>query len=615
MVMFLIASIRHRLLVIFVGIAVVALFAEPCAAQQGGFIEDLFRRVAESQLQREQSKRAEAERQANVPVPQPSESRDVQVPASIFPRGPLGPATPPAGRTIDRPIPPNPPQQPDRRPPVDPRNNLNPSQPNRTQPNANPNNSETITVRSREAAEFVENLARFNRSIDPLIADMKRNSANMPAVRPLLPVAYRVSADTRALLSRCNGLTAPQTLVEPYAELDTRWRQLSFGLRSLEGISNDCTSAIRECDKTCSLMAKQLGIQPQFDREGLRQVMLTAATYMQSLMDDLLLVQLPPAERDGLVRDVRLHRQQLLAETDDARDASYEEVVSRFTEFVGRWQRVSSRMLGIRDPHVQMRLDRIRQCGNDVYALVWMPPPSPAIDMRAQAARLQQAYSEVMEQLSLRAMVSLSAQDQLRVVESSRRLDDQCRQFSTLAQNNSSSDKLFSLASEIDRGWSGLRVQLASLTTVNRSSLDEMDRACGGLSQSLGRNAPIAGLDYENLLAAAASLEGSSEYLLADMQRYARYLQPTSYRDSVVKSTTELHEASKQLHFELSRRADLAAVQRTADAATHSFERLSLDLRDIEQHGLPGSRATVVRHAQQELTPLVARIAAALLDH
>ena len=83
----------------------------------------------------------------------------------------------------------------------------------------------------------------------------------------------------------------------------------------------------------------------------------------------------------------------------------------------------------------------------------------------------------------------------------------------------------------------------------------------------------------------------------------------------IVRSTTEMHEAAKQLHFQLSRRADLVTIQVPADTVVHAFDRLSHDLEDIERHGLTGSRAGVMQRAQRDLVPVVAQIGAALLDH
>ncbi len=574
----------------------------------------MFRTVAEAQMRREQQKRSDVESQLNPPATQYLDPREVAVPPSIFPPGPLGPASPATRAPFDPrgDLRPNSPATNPRATDSNPRKP--PSRPPQSSSSAKPN---TLTVKTREAAAFVENLVKFNASIDPLVEELRRGTATNPAIRSLVPDAFRVTADTRALLGRCDGLEAPQTLLDPYCDLDRRWRQLSFELRFLDGLSPTCTTSIRDCDRWCSLMARQLGVQPQFDRERLRQVMLTAATYMQSLMDDLSISSLPPADRDTLVRDVRLLRQQLLTECNNANDANYETIVTRFTDFVGRWQRVAARVAAVRDPHVQMRLDRIGECGTETYALMWMPPLSPQLDLRAEAARLEKAFGVVLEQLSMRAMASLTRDEEARIVTASRQLDGKCGRLVELAEQRAPLQDLASLVVDIDTTWNSIRGKLVSLPTVDRNSIAEMDRVCGGLRQGLGEGGSVStpSLDYESLLMAAASLEGSMEYFRADVQRYERYLQPSTYRDAITRAAIEMHEAAKQLHLELGRRGDLPSLQRSADTIAQAFDRISHDLEDVERHGLTGSRAATLERSRDELLPLVAQIAAALLDH
>jgi hypothetical protein len=112
----------------------------------------------------------------------------------------------------------------------------------------------------------------------------------------------------------------------------------------------------------------------------------------------------------------------------------------------------------------------------------------------------------------------------------------------------------------------------------------------------------------------AAALEGSSEYFDADIRRYERYLQPASYRKSMVDASREVHQHAKRLHAELSGRADLAFCQREAGQLIDGWQQLSKDLGHIESHGLSSGRTEHLNRAHQELVPLVAQIAAALLE-
>lgn len=546
--------------------------ATPARAQRGQLIEDLFRTISEAQLEREQRKRMEAAEKATQPpvVVPPKRPQQVPVPQTgIFPA------------------------------------------PNLDRRGAAP----SINVRSREAAEFAQHLVNFNGAIAPMLHDLRRGASGNAEIRGLLPEAYQVASDTRALIQGCDGLSSLDRVTPAYSELDARWRQLSFRLRSLEGLSDQCTTSIRSCDQLVGKMSRQLQIQPQFDRHQLHDLMVVATTYMQTLMDDLELVRIPHQDVDRLMHDCRLLRQHLLAEADRVGETSYEEVVTRFTDFVSRWGTFSEKVYAINDPHLQRRLDRIRECGDQTYGLLWMPPPYNASTLTASAQRLRSSCAEILDQLTIRSMVSLRPQEQTRLLEASYRMHQASQELSEATARGASRSQLRDQFARIDEDWSYLRPTFQGISSLNRATLASIDHECqhmrGALGSSPSGAAPVL---HDELIQAAAALEGSSEYLVADLQRYERYLQPASYRKSITEATQEFHHHAKQLHAELSRRADLKTLQREAEHMLDGWEQLSKDLSHIDGHGLSERRAQSLQRAHQELVPLVAKIAAALVQ-
>jgi hypothetical protein len=100
----------------------------------------------------------------------------------------------------------------------------------------------------------------------------------------------------------------------------------------------------------------------------------------------------------------------------------------------------------------------------------------------------------------------------------------------------------------------------------------------------------------------------------ADVGRYRRYLQPASYQKSIVDASHEFLHHAKRLHAELSRRADLGTLQRETEHMLDGWQQLSKDLSHLDSHGLSERRAESLMQAQRELVPLVAKIAAALVE-
>lgn len=549
----------------------------PARAQRGEFIEGLFRTIAEAQLEREQQKRLEAERASRQQNNRdPGQVQPVPVPSSI---------RPPSHR---------------------------PGQPasiNRNQPPA------SINVRSREAAEFAQNLVNFSGSIDPLVRELRAGAAQNPSIRAALPEAYQVAADSRALLQRCDGLSSLDPIIPPYSELDARWRQLSFRLRALDGLSSQCTSGIRSGDQLVSVMSRQLRVQPQFDRHELHDLMIIAATHMQSLLDDLELARISQQDASRLTHDCRLLRQQLLGEADRVDETTYEDVVTRFTKFAYGWSAFSERVYAVNDPHLQRRLDRIRECGDQTYAVLWLPPPYSAATLTASAHRLEESCAQILDQLTIRSMVSLSPKDQLRILESSRRMYSQSREFEHATTQGASRNDLQARFATIDKDWSYLRSKYQQMRAINRATLGSIDQECDSIRAALGMGTAAGpSIRHEELVQVAAGLEGSAEYLDADIQRYERYLKPDSFRKSILEASREFHHHAKQLHSELSARANVRSLQREAEQMLDGWQQLTKDISHAESHGLTAGRAENLRRAQQDLVPMVAKIAAALLE-
>jgi hypothetical protein len=548
----------------------------PAQAQRGELIEGLFRTIAEANLQREQRKRLEAEQAARKPsLPPQGNLQPVPIPSSI---------RPPSHR---------------------------PGQPASIHRNKSPS---SINVRSKAAAEFAQNLVNFNGSIDPLVRELRTNAPQNPAIRAILPEAYQVAADSRALLQRCDGLSSLDPIVQPYSELDARWRQLSFRLRALDGLSSQCTSGIRSCDKMVGTLSRQLKVQPQFDRHELHDLMIVAATHMQSLLDDLELARISQQDATRLKHDCRLLRQRLLGEADRVDETTYEDVVTRFTDFASGWGAFSERVYALNDPHLQRRLDRIRECGDQTYGVLWLPPPYNAATLTASAHRLEESSAQILDQLTIRSMVSLSPQDQVRILESSRRMYNQSREFEQATKQGAPRNDLQGRFASIDKDWSYLRSKYQQMRAINRATLASINQECDSIRGALGMTTAAGPtIRHEELVQVAAALEGSSEYLDADIHRYERYLKPDSFRKSIVEASHEFHHHAKQLHAELSARADIGKLQREAEHMLDGWQQLTKDLSHAESHGLSASRTQNLLRAQQEIVPMVAQIAAALV--
>lgn len=336
-------SSRHShmgiIAMLMVGMTLSLLTAPTAVAQNGSFLESLFRSIAEKKLQDELSKR-ETDRGGRPPVPAPR--------PGDFPAGPLGPPVPGS------------------RPPI---------QPDRPRGDRRPDRPQTIRTNSREVGQFAELLIQMDRELASLKDELQDLSRRDAGIRALLPETYQVQALARTVLHQCDGANSLSPLRDPYRSLDQRWRELSFQVRSVPNRSDRLRSIVANCDQTGRKLSRLMKIEPQFDRHGLHDQMIIAATYMQALLDDVETARVPSDQARDLVHRGRLLREVILEEADRVESVQYDEIVSRFTDFVARWQAYASELATLRDPVLDRRLARIAQCGDQTYALLWMPPP------------------------------------------------------------------------------------------------------------------------------------------------------------------------------------------------------------------------------------------------
>ena len=563
-------------------------------AQNGRLIEGLFRTLAEQQLEKEVKKRAASQKRPPALRPpgqstfKPSKDPyQVQLPSGFGGRPPARPTQPRL-------------------------------QPSSGQPAGG---ASSISVHSREASEYAQRLVAFNRNIDPLIGQLRRAANKHPEVRTLLPQVYQIGADGRALLQRCNGLSSLTPIVDPYAELDARWRQVSFALRSVNGLDAGVLNAIQQCDQTCATMCEQLQIQPQFNRHALHDEMVIASTYMQSIIDDLEISGIEARAARKLAHDCRLLRQRVLSAADHVEEASYEEMAGSFSDFAQRWGAFSQQVYSLRNPHLDRRLARVSECGDHVYAILWMSPPAAFHDIAEIAHRIDGSIERLSEQITLRSIASLPSGDQARVLNATRELYRQAIELEKAANAKADAGQLQSMFAALDNNWISVQSDFARIPTVNRGLLSEIERSCGELRQALG----VAGggaspISASQLIQAAAALEGTAEYINDEIRRNSRDLTPSSFRSSISSGAREFYSHAKELHEEMSKPGRLTdpkylgRLQRETQHMLEGWDELSRNLDHIEDHGLSRSKASQLRRAQRDITPFVAQVAAALLS-
>ena len=561
-------------------------------AQRGDLIADLFKTIAEAKLQRDRERDA-----ANQAPAAATNERDGGNEAGTVERGKAQP------EAITFPT----------TPPVD--RGLGELGSGRPQSNAGQRSGGGLSNREATRA-FRKNLSSFDAECGRLLQCLRNESVRNASIRGMLPDTYRIAADSRALLRQSGDQWLISAFRGPYARIDEGWRQLSFKIRAVDGLNPSCASSIRVCDDLVSRMSRQLRITPQFDRHELHDLMIVATTYMQSLIDDLQLARISPDEIRRLTRECRLLRQSLLSEADRVNYATYEEIISAYTDFIAGWRQFSARVYALHDRHLDRRLDRIRECGDQTYAILWMPTPYDSSSLLISARRLESACSDLLDQLSTRSMVSLDARQRTDILDTTNRMVIETKQLTKAMERRDSRAQLQDRFSSFDRMWIRLSPTFRRMNSLSYTTLSAMEYESGHLRDALGVvGDPGQLLGYEGLTELAASLESAADFLDADVRRYAQYVGPGTYRQKLLADSRSFLGDATELHELASQRGDLRSLHLVAESLLDHWQKLSASIALIESRGLPASRAVNLQRARQDLVSMVARVSAALAQH
>jgi hypothetical protein len=119
-------------------------------------------------------------------------------------------------------------------------------------------------------------------------------------------------------------------------------------------------------------------------------------------------------------------------------------------------------------------------------------------------------------------------------------------------------------------------------------------------------------LNYDVLRSMASTLEGTSEYLKADLARYERYLTPASFRTSILRAADEFYRASRSFHEAVDERRNLEELVRRRTTLISTWQTLDAMMIDLPQHGLAVNRASSLFGYRDAIAEPIAGVAAML---
>ncbi len=464
---------------------------------------------------------------------------------------------------------------------------------------------------AQSANWFVDSLGQVNTKLRQLTPQLQQN-ASVPAVREVIGRLYQLEDQCDDLVRRTRSGESYESVAAAYQELDTRWRDASFRLRAGGGIPPSVTAELGQIDTIFRNIDRQLGISPPIDRVRLRDLMIVTLTFMDALFDDIRLVEGYSAQSEALLSQGRLLRERLRQESYRMESAEFDEIVSRFTEFVQVWRGYAQSLHQLNDPHIHRRLESIRRQGEEVYSTLRIQPAPDRTELAFLTQRLPTELTALADQVNRWGAAQLTV-DQFRFVETCRALSERARRLATEIQRSGPSPTAQSLFVEMDRSWNDGRRLMSSVDSRSgvQTSLAQVNTHFSAIRDLLGTG---SWRNHAELLKIAVALESSAELFSGDVQRMKRLMEPVTFGNSLGTAADEFYQSAKDLHRQVGQQADELTTAATAKLLVQRWNQLTPLINQLPNRGLSPPRTELILGSYRELHPLVTQAAAMLVN-
>ena len=498
---------QPRLIVgLLVAATAIAARPQPAAAQRGQILGEILRNVGEIAAESERRKRIEEQRrlQEIQQFPRPPQTLPIDLPPGVLARPPIGGG-----------------------PPVS-----------------------SINVGSRESAQFIGDLVSFRQTIDGLVADLQNRSAPRP-MRLAIPELVQLSAQAGGLIERSAGLLSPTHVAPEYQPIDAQFRTIAYRLRPYADGDSAWSSSLNELQRLADSMTAATGTTPGFDHPALRRLMHSASAHLLDLLDDMELARRTSVS-DRVAHQLRVLQQRLVTGAESLESLPPQEIVARYNGYIGEWSSLAAELSSMRDPHIDLRVERIRQVGLETHRVLRIDPPREFVNLPSVAQNLYRDADRLADRLTLGGLRTLPIDDQLRALRLARDFEMDCRQLSQLGGG----DYRPAMATAVEH-WQSLRPIAQRLPSIDQPLLTSIDRHLGELG---GPTYTIPGggmggtFDPRSLASLAATVEGGTDTIRRDIDQIDGRIRSSTYRNQLNEEARESYRHAKRLHDELTER-------------------------------------------------------------
>ena len=557
------------LMAVAVLVSAMASTREATAQQRGGVIQDLFRSVAQAQLEREQRKRLEAEAQAQtVERARINANRGVPgvpgvggVPNAGFPGGGV------VGGGV-----------------VGPFSNLG---------------------RVPGSTLGTATWQQLRGEMDAVINDLRSVSGRSGTAMRLVPTGYRLTAQIDQMIADANrGDTA--AVASAFAAFDRDYRTFAFETsRILPGGTAD---RLRRTDAIIAQLEQSMNVRPQWDRMRFAEIALTSRTLLQTILDDTRLISLSGADRRQINHDLNL----LVTRIDRIRSQidriTFEQASATFNDFATQLASVGVGLRRLNDPHIDLRLDRLRELRDDSYGLFWTEPPEALRDIRGIADRLQRSSRQLSQSVaSAGTMPDRVRRDAASIVRDVTRAADDVAAF---AVSQSGTRSIEAPLQRLDAETRRLEDLLRYQPGTHHAPLALLRDDVHLLMRESSVASASAALDHASLVRLGATLEGGGEALHDAIDRRDRNLRSRQFKSQLDRSVDEFYRQARKFYEDVDDHRDIDSLRARVGEMLNQWQTMNQLIADLNRQGMSATDAAVVGQYRDALIPAVAEAAA-----
>jgi len=429
-------------------------------------------------------------------------------------------------------------------------------------------------------------------------------------LRPLLTDVMRIKASADNLSALGHTATSYSDIYRDYLDLDMHWRNLSYQLRDLNGLDSATQRTVRQLDAYSDQIVDLFRVEPQFDRQGMLDQMTMARSYLTTLLDDVRYEIPRTPQRDAVINEGLRLQEQIRREGDFVRTARYDEIVPRYTEFVGSWRRFSGKLLSYKNARLNRNISQIRKCGEAVYHLLWIPASLDRNYLAVMASSYNEEIQQWLVDIPLASVARLNPSQQQQALAASKELDQLTRQFHEAVRSQT---LIVSLAEQF-RGVRRSRDRLQNVlgpddTNEGDNRRLRIDAYDGELRDLL--DVPEA-LDLSQAMQLASAIEGLADTFKQDVHRYGPYYQNGTFRNQAYQVVDTFFRQAQQMNSAVASGVPLDQLQTYGNSMLTTWNSVMRMVAATSNNGLDTSRFQRLDRTRQDLAPLIAELATML---